>query len=130
MIIVPKEELERRHYDAKTGLKDQFNSQLEKIINENEKLDKYWILGKVRFPKEHNGKVGRTFLQASLEKPPLVTDSFLYEVDNRKGCKTLLWVMHPGKKLRIPTLNKTICIENTGASNSVAAKTGRRQKRA
>ena len=121
MIIVPKEELQRRHEDAKNGLRDEFNKQLEKIINDNQNVDKYWVLGKVKFPKEHGGKVGRTFLQACLEKPPLVSDAFLYEIDNRKGCKTLLWVMHPGGKLRLPTLNKTVSIDKTGANNPVAA---------
>ncbi len=110
MLILPAhEKLKHEHQQAKQGLMDQFNSQLEKILNENHKIDKYWILGKVKFLEEFGGKVGRTFLQACLEKPPLVKDAFMYEVDNRKGCKTLLWVMN-GNKLRLPPLNKTLTV--------------------
>ncbi len=32
----------------------------------------------------------------------------MYEVDNRRGVKTLLWVMHPGDLLSFPTLGKSI----------------------
>ena len=93
--------------NAKNGLINHFNTELEKILNENSNKDKYWILGKVKF-EEGNKKVGRTFLEASDSKPPVVKDSFLYEVDNKRGVKTLLWVMNPDGSLRMPTLNKTI----------------------
>lgn len=111
MLVLSQEQLRERHEDAKKGLHDEFNRQLEKLINENQKHDKFYVLGKVKFPKEFGGKVGRVFLEGCLEKPPLVKDAFLYEVDNRKGCKTLLWVMNPGGKLRLPTLNKTINVQ-------------------
>ena len=111
MLILSKEELQRKHNEAKNGLRDEFNRQLENILNANQKHDKYWILGKVKFPQEFAGKVGRVFLEGCLEKPPLVKDAFLYEVDNRKGTKTLLWVMNPGGKLRLPTLNKTVEVQ-------------------
>lgn len=114
MLILPQGELEKRHEDAKRGLHDEFNRQLEKLINENQKHDKFWVLGKVKFPEEFGGRVGRVFLEGCLEKPPLVTDAFLYEVDNRRGCKTLLWVMNPGGELRLPTLGKTIKVQKTG----------------
>lgn len=107
MLILTKQQMLDQHMDAKNGLIKHFNSQLEKILNENSSKDKYWILGKVKFEKK-NSKVGRTFLEASDSKPPLVKNSFLYEVDNKKGTKTLLWVMNPDNSLRIPTLNKTI----------------------
>jgi len=114
MLILPKEKLMEQHNDAKAGLHKEFNRQLEKLINENQKHDKFWVLGKVKFPREHHGKVGKVFLQGCLEKPPLVADAFLYEVDNRKGCKTLLWVMNPGGKLTMPTLGKSIHVKKTG----------------
>lgn len=108
MLVLPVHELKKRHEEAKRGLHDEFNRQLEKLINENQKYDKFYVLGKIKFPKELGGKVGRVFLEGCLEKPHLVKDAFLYEVDNRKGCKTLLWVMNPNGELRLPTLNKTI----------------------
>jgi hypothetical protein len=94
--------------EAKQGLTDHYNKELEKIINQNSAKDKYWILGKVRFPEELGGKVGRAFLEACDEKPGLIKDAFLYEVDNRNGTKTLLWIMNPDGSLRLPTLNKTV----------------------
>lgn len=112
MLILPAEKLKEKHEDAKRGLTDQFNKQMEEIINQNQNIDKYWILGKVRFPKELGGKVGRVFLGGCLEKPDLVKNAFLYEVDNKRGAKTLLWVSHPDNSLRLPTLNKTISIKN------------------
>lgn len=115
MLVLPKEELKKQHEEAKKGLTDEFNKQMEEIINEHQNIDKYWILGKVKFPKEHGGKVGRVFLKGCLEKPPLVSESFLYEVDNRRGAKTLLWVMHPNGDLRFPTLNKTVSTQKQRA---------------
>ena len=112
MLVLPKEKLQELHNDAKKGLHNEFNRQLEKLINDNQKHDKVWVLGKVKFPKELNGKVGRVFLQGCLEKPPMVKEAFLYEVDNRKGCKTLLWVMNPNGELRLPTLKKTVKVQS------------------
>lgn len=111
MLILPESHLKEEHDSAKKGLRDEFNRQMEKILSENGKHDKYWILGKVKFPEEFGGRVGRVFLQGCLEKPPVVADSFLYEVDNRAGSKSLLWVMNPNGDLRLPTLNKTVSVK-------------------
>lgn len=108
MLVLSKEDQLRQHNEAKSNLTEHFNSELGRILNENGSKDLYWILGKVKFPIELGGFVGRTFLQACDEKPPVVKDAFLYEVDNRRGVKTLLWVMHPNGSLRLPTLGKTI----------------------
>lgn len=110
MLILPKEDQLRQVREERKGLESHYNSELEKIINANTHKDVYWILGKVRFPEEYGGKVGRTFLEACDDKPPLVKNAFLYEVDNRKGVKTILWISHPDGTLRLPTLNKTIRI--------------------
>ena len=104
------EKMRQDHEDAKEGLINHFNKEMERILNENSSKDHYYILGKVKFPKEHGGKVGRPFLQASDTQPPLVKEAFLYEVDNRRGVKTLLWVSYPDGRLRLPTLNKTISV--------------------
>lgn len=112
MLILPENEVKRQHEEAKKGLRDEFNRQLEKILNENSKIDKYWVLGKVKFPEELGGKVGRVFLQGCLEKPPVVANSFLYEVDNRAGSKSLLWIMNPDGSLRMPTLGRTISVKD------------------
>ena len=108
MLIVPQEDLKRQISDERKEVEKFYNEQLEKILNVNSATEKYWIWGKLRFPENLGGKIGRTFLQACLEKPPVVASSFLYEVDNTRGIKTLLWVMHPDGTLRLPTLNRTI----------------------
>jgi len=121
MLILPEstqKELREQHENAKAGLMSHFNEELEKIMNANKGPDRYWVLGKVNFPDNLGGKVGRVFLQACLEKPPIVANSFLYEVDNRRGVKTLLWVMHPGGKLDLPTLGKTLSIASGSKKKS------------
>lgn len=115
MLILPEAERKSRHEEAKNGLTSEFNRQMEEIINQNQHIEKYWILGKVRFPKEHGGKVGRVFLKGCMEKPPLVKEAFLYEVDNKRGAKTILWVTHPDGSLRLPTLNKTVSLDKIRA---------------
>ena len=121
MLILPEsahKKLREQHEAAKDGLTQHFNQELEKIMNANTAPDRYWILGKVNFPDDLGGKVGRVFLQACMEKPPLVANSFLYEVDNRRGVKTLLWVMHPGGKLSLPTLGKTLSVASGSKKKS------------
>jgi hypothetical protein len=108
MLILPKESMLAKENELKANLIAHYNGEMERILNENSTKEVYWILGKVRFPEEFGGKVGRTFLEASDTKPPLIKNAFLYEVDNRRGTKTILWVMNPDGSLRIPLLNKTI----------------------
>jgi hypothetical protein len=111
MLILPQDAQIRAHNDARKGLTSHFNSEMEKILNANSKKDTYWILGKVRFPEEDGGNIGKTFLEASDVKPPLIKSSFVYEVDNKRGVKTLLWVLNPDGTLRLPTLNKTLKVQ-------------------
>lgn len=111
MLILPQKAMRDQINEARKGIVDHYNKEMEKVLNENSSKDKYWILGKLRFPD--GGNVGRTFLQACEEKPELVKDAFLYEVDNKAGHKTLLWVMNPDGSLRLPTLNRTIQVAPT-----------------
>lgn len=108
MLVLPEDVIRKQHEDAKVALTEHYNKEMERILNENNKKDLYWILGKVKFPEELGGKIGRSFLEASDTKPPLVKDAFLYEVDNKRGVKTLLWIMNPDGSLRLPTLGKTV----------------------
>lgn len=114
MLILPaKDKVRLEHEQSKEGLRTQFNLQFEKILNANQHLDKYWVLGKVKFIDVAGKQIGRTFLQASEEKPPLVKDAFLIEVDNRKGCHQTIWRMN-GDTLRLPTLGKTLSVSQKG----------------
>lgn len=121
MLILPKDEQIRAAKQERESLTTHYNSEMERIINANAHKEIYWILGKVRFPEELGGRVGRAFLEATDVKPPVVKNAFLYEVDNKRGVKTLLWVMHPDGSLRLPTLNKTISV-----SPAKRAKKGRK----
>jgi hypothetical protein len=85
---------------------------MEKVINRNKDKDRFWILGKVKFLPEHGGKVARSFLDACDEKPPLIKESFVYEVDNRRGTKELLWTCD-SRGLRIVPTNKLIPVPPT-----------------
>ncbi len=108
MLTVSKEYALSQIREARENIEAHYNASMEAILNKNSDKDIYWILGKLKFPPELGGKVGRTFLQACAEKPGLVAESFVYEVDNKRGVKTLLWVLNPDGSLRLPTLNKTI----------------------
>jgi hypothetical protein len=81
---------------------------MEKILNENSHKDMYWILGKAKIHHKNGKDIVKPFLQVCDEKPGIVRESFVYEVDNKRGVKTLLWVMHPGDLLSFPTLGKSI----------------------
>lgn len=118
MLITPPSVQMQQHIDAREGMNSYFNHQMEKIINANASKDRYWILGKVRIEKKKGKDIVRPFLQACDEKPGVIRESFVYEVDNRRGVKTLLWVMHPGDILSFPSLGKSIRVTggNTGST--------------
>lgn len=108
MLITSPEHKLKEHIDAREGITAHFNKELEKVLNANKHKDKYWILGKVKVEKKKGKDIVRPFLQACAEKPQLIRESFVYEVDNSRGVKSLLWVMHPGDTLSFPTLGKSI----------------------
>jgi len=118
MLVVPANVQMQQHMDAREGLTNHFNVMLEKILNDNRHLDKYWILGKTKSERIKGKDVVKPFLKACTEKPGIIKESFVYEVDNRRGVKTLLWVMHPGDVLSFPTLGKSIRVssEKKGAT--------------
>lgn len=119
MLITPPSAQLQQHVDAREGMTKQFNYMLEKILNENKHLDKYWILGKAKIEKKKGKDIVRPFLQACAEKPGIVKESFVYEVDNRRGVKSLLWVMHPGDMLSFPTLGKSIRVTDGSKGSTV-----------
>ena len=114
--LSPKVQLQQ-HIQTREGITTHFNQELEKILNANKHKDKYWILGKAKVEKKGKDII-RPFLQMCDEKPEIIKESFVYEVDNRRGVKTLLWIMHPGNILSFPTLGKSIRVTggNTGST--------------
>lgn len=117
LVRSPKDQLQQ-HIETREGITSHFNDLLEKILNDNRHKDKYWVLGKAKIEKKEGTDIVRPFLQACDEKPGVIKESFVYEVDNRRGVKTLLWVMHPGDTLSFPTLGKSIRVTggNTGST--------------
>ena len=126
MLIIPKKDAVahklEKHRQARQGMKDHFNGLMEKILNENKSLDKYLILGKVKKERRKGKDIMRPFLQACTEKPEVIRESFVYEVDNRRGVKQLLWVMHPGDLLSFPTLGKSIRVANSNSATILTPK--------
>ena len=108
MLIIPAEEKERIHKETLSGVTDHFNILLERILNENTHKERYWILGKAKKEVFGNKTVVRPFLEALDEKPGLVRESFVYEVDNTRGVKELLWVMYPNDMLHFPPVSAII----------------------
>jgi hypothetical protein len=118
VLITSPEVAMQQHVEAREGITNHFNYLLEKILNDNSHKDKYWILGKTKIERKNGKDIVKPFLQACDEKPGIIRESFVYEVDNRRGVKTLLWVMHPGDMLSFPTLGKSIRVTggNTGST--------------
>lgn len=119
MLITSPSVQMQQHMDAREGMTNHFNGLMEKILNNNKSRDKYWILGKVKIEKKRGRDVVRPFLQACAEKPELIRESFVYEVDNARGVKTLLWVMHPGDLLSFPTLGKSIRVTGGKSGSTI-----------
>ncbi len=122
MLILSAQQQMKQHVEAREGMTDHFNRELEKILNQNSKKELYWVLGKTRIEKRRGKDIIRPFLQACDEKPGVIRDSFVYEVDNRRGVKTLLWVMHPGGMLSFPTLGKSIRVADVPGANILMPK--------
>ncbi len=108
MLITPASHQLQKHKELREGITNHFNQLMEKILNDNSHKDVYWILGKAKIERRKGKDIVKPFLQACDEKPGLMKETFVYEVDNRRGVKKLLWVMHPGDLLSFPTLGKSI----------------------
>lgn len=109
------------HLMARERLTNRHTHLMEKIQKENSHKDKYWILG-MAMSKRKNGKtIIRPFLKAYYSQPDVQKESYLYEVDNIAGTKTLLWVMHPNNKLSLPTINKSIRVAGESGVQNLAA---------
>lgn len=110
MLILPesvKRQQLTKFHETRKAITAEYNKRLEKILSENSKHDRYWILGRLSFPDHLGGNTAVPFLEACSDKPDLVKNTFVYEVDNRRGVKELLWVCDD-KALRIIPTNKTV----------------------
>lgn len=98
------------HLAARSRLTDRHLTLMDKLMIENQDKKKYWILGTAK-SKRKNGRTSiKPFLKAFDVMPQIQKESYLYEIDNIAGTRTLLWVMHPNNKLAMPSINKTISV--------------------
>lgn len=96
------------HLMQRQHMADRHTRMMEKIKKQNILKEKYWIFGWVE-SKRKNGKTRIVpKMMALYQMPEVAKESYLYEVDNKAGTQTLLWVMHPNEKLSIPSLGKSI----------------------
>lgn len=103
------------HLAARERLTDRHQVLMEKLIKENSHKQKFWILGMAQCKRKNGRTTIRPFLKAYDVQPDVRKESYLYEVDNTLGTKTLLWVMHPNGKLALPTIGKSISVaDQTG----------------
>ncbi len=77
-------------------------------MKENSHKKKYWILGTAKCKRKGGRTTIRPHLKAYDVQPEVQKESYLYEVDNTEGTKSLLWVMHPNNKLSMPAIGKSI----------------------
>ncbi len=96
------------HLLQRKRLTDQHEKLMQQILTENSHKDKYWILGMANCKRKNKKTRITPFLEAHDSLPDLRKESYLYEVDNIAGTRSLLWVMHPNNKLSMPTIGKTI----------------------
>lgn len=100
--------LGENHLMQRDHLVGRHSRMMSKILRKNSHIEKYWILGWAEW-KRKNGQTRITpMMKALYERPELQKSSYLYEVDNKEGTRTLLWVMHPNDKLSLPTVGKFI----------------------
>lgn len=103
------------HLAARQRLADRHRDLMDKILRENSHKKKYWILGMVKARRRKGKTVLTPTLKAYTIQPDLKKEAYLYEVDNTKGTRELVWVMHPGDVLNLPTVGKSIRV--TGVSD-------------
>jgi hypothetical protein len=96
------------HIAARQRLADRHMNLMDKIMSENSHKKKYWILGKAKSTRKNGKTTIRPILKAFDLQPEVQKESYLYEVDNTAGTKSLIWVMHPNNKLSLPSINKSI----------------------
>ena len=109
------------HLMARERLTNRHAQLMDKILKENAHKSKYWILGMAHITKKYRKSVIKPHLKAYDVQPEVRKSAFLYEVDNTKGTKTLLWVMHPNNTLDLPSMGKSIRVSGDNGSTNLTA---------
>ena len=106
---------------ARERLTNRHAQLMDKILKENAHKSKYWILGMAHITKKYRKSLIKLHLKAYDVQPEVRKSAFLYEVDNTKGTKTLLWVMHPNNTLDLPSMGKSIRVSGDNGSTNLTA---------
>lgn len=109
------------HIMARERLANRHAVLLEKILSENAHKDKYWILGMAMCKRKNGRTTIRPWLKAFDVQPEVRKEAYLYEIDNKAGTKSLVWVMHPNNKLSMPSIGKSIRVAGDSGDNNLAA---------
>ena len=112
------------HLMARDHLAKRHSHLLEKIMRENSHKEKYWILGLVMCKRKHGKTVIKPWLKAFDVQPEVRKEAYLYEIDNTKGTRELMWVMHPHNKLAIPSIGKSIRVAGESGEHLAAEVSG------
>ncbi len=109
------------HLMQRKRLAERHENLMAKILEDNIHKSKYWVLGMVQTRRKNKKTTITPFLKVFDVQPEVKKESYLYEVDNIAGTKTLVWVMHPNDKLAIPSIGKTISVASTPSVETFAS---------
>ena len=84
-------------YEDKEAMVNSFQKSLEKFLSDNSDVDHpYFLLFKGAFD-ENNPLVNRQAFSRYARRPPLITNSMVFWVDNKRGACLLLWHVDDSK---------------------------------
>ena len=109
------------HLLQREHLATRHESMMKKLMEQNTHKSKYWILGMVQTRRKNKKTTITPLLKVFDEQPDVRKESYLYEVDNVNGTKTLIWVMHPNDKLTMPSIGKSISVASTSGVETFAS---------
>lgn len=109
------------HLMQRKRLAERHGNLMEKLLEENIHKSKYYILGMVQTRRKNKRTSITPVLTVCDEMPAVKKESYLYEIDNIAGTRTLIWVMHPNDKLAIPSIGKSISVASTSSAKTFAS---------
>jgi len=97
-LIIPKQ-LAERNLDDKSALKKRFYKELDDFVREHEdETEPYFILFRSTFQKE-TPTISRQAFAYYEKRPPLITNSIVFFVDNQRGNLFFLWQVDSQKRV-------------------------------
>ncbi|MEN8236131.1 MAG: hypothetical protein ABFQ95_01060 [Pseudomonadota bacterium] len=107
-LILPSKLVEKRFYD-KEELTKRFNLELERFINNHQHVkEPYFILIKAN-PDNSDPKLIRQAMSFYEKRPPFITRTLVFWVDNSRGLSTWLWRVQADKEIIFNKSFATAC---------------------